>query len=58
MNVMPTTPSVSPAPPVAETNGRLAALRALQKAIEANQHLVEEQANVDEGKGQRLDLRC
>lgn len=41
-----------------EVNGRLAALRALQQAIDTAQDKFEAPAPAEDGKGQLLDLRC
>lgn len=57
MNVGNVTPTPTPAAPKAPGGERLAALRALQKAIEEDRRTVE-QSNDQSGKGQLLDLRC
>lgn len=41
-----------------ELNGRLAALRALQRSIEEAQDKFERPPASEEGKGLHLDLRC
>lgn len=52
--------AASPAAPTQapELTGRLAALRALQKAIEAQKPEEAVPAEYQDGKGRLLDLRC
>jgi hypothetical protein len=52
--------AASPAAPTQapESTGRLAALRALQKAIEAQKPEEAAPADNQDGKGRLLDLRC
>lgn len=53
-------PAAAPIPSAhpADVNNRLAALRALQRAIEDSQEKLEPASPSDDGKGQHLDLRC
>jgi len=59
MEISASTPATSPQP-VRETvqPGKLATLRALQRALEAEQRVVEDTPSQQDGKGQLLDIRC
>lgn len=58
-NGLPAVPSVPTTVRPPEASGRLAALRALQRAIDSENREVEQVANErDQGLGQNLDIRC